>query len=241
LNAHHSKSLFYNKYTHKVAVAFFGLNYLRYSKFYKLDNLYRAETYQQYLKSPVNISWHSYSSDSERNAKDHRDLWKNRFHLFHWVQFLNKCKTINASHSIRIEDHKMSFFCSDEALFEEACRISKDTMTGLAFPKDDKHKQFLLENPDYEICESLPFNHYRFRMELRNHRIASEKMPGFIEWVREYKGDIRINTHYSAFGHQVGKFLYSTNKEMMLLLQMYLGDKLKKTTTFITEKEIDEK
>ena len=75
--------------------------------------------------------------------------------------------------------------------------------------------------------------------------LNSNDGESFGDWIKNYKGELKASDNLitgikRGYYFSDGKFLYSTNSEMMLLLQMYLGDAIRNIQEYITEDELDE-
>jgi len=244
LKTQHTSKLFFKKYKYKAVVTTPQTSFIRYASKKDIENLFSAESREQWtgITSPLSYGYGSFSVGTLHDYKDkqHKRVWDNRFNLYKLFNWLNE-NYDNKNHQIRNEGDKLALFTNDKATWESFCDAFKNQITELVWPKNEKHEAYLNKNPTHIICKNLPYNKYRYKINLRG-RVA--RQDGFKEWIQNYKGDIKASGNLldgikRGYYFSDGKFLYSTNSEMMLLLQMYLGDSIRSIQQYITEAELD--
>jgi len=228
LKVQHTKRLHWNKYLYKVTLYVPRVAWLRYNK-NLLSTLCNCETLLEWRqKNPLKpVVWLT----NDRQDDMERDLWENRFTLYKIAHFRNNCD----EHHVRLDDNKITYFTSNTEDYEQFCRLFKDFVIELQFPEEGK--EHLLEE-HVEYVEKFPHGKYKYKTYFKPY--WNSPREGFGEWIRQYP-DIKITKQVIKTierGYMPnGKFFYSTNTDMMLLLQLYLGTQLGKTVTYKLESE----
>jgi len=244
LKTHHTSKLFFKRFKYKAVVKTPQTSFIRYASKKDIENLFSAESREQWngITSPLSYGYGSFSVGTlhDYNDKQHKRVWNNRFTLYKLFNWINEHYD-NKNHQIRNEGDKLALFTNSKETWESFCGAFKNEINELVWPKNEKHEKYLDENPTHIICKSLPYNKYRYKINLRG-RVSRQE--GFEEWIQNYKGDVKASSNLldgikRGYYYSDGKFLYSTNSEMMLLLQMYLGDIIRSTQQYITEAELD--
>lgn len=235
----HTTKLFYKKYKYKAVVKTPRTSFIRYAKRSDIESLFNAERMEQWKGiGDLNYAYSSLSLGINDNRhKSHKEIWENRFTLYKLYNWIQK-HYVHEVHKIRNEGDKLGFFTNDKVVWENFCGTFKDHLHEMVWPKNKKQEDYFTNNPNNIICQRLPYDKYRFKINLRGRLV---RQTGFEEWVENYAGELKAskklieNSYYSD-----GRFLYSTDSEMLLLLQMYLGDSIRNTQQYITEAEINE-
>ena len=245
MKTQHTSKLFFKRYKYKAVVTTPQTSFIRYASRKDIESLFNAESRERWsgITSPLSYGYGHFSMGSLHDYKDkqHKRVWDNRFtlyKLFNWI----KENYNTEQHKIRNEGDKLAFFTNDKKLWENFCGTFKDQISEIVWPKNEQHEQYFNEHPNNIICKQLPYSKYRYKINLKGHVVKQE---GFGEWIQNYKGDLKASGNLidgikRGYYYSDGKFLYSTNSEMMLLLQMYLGDSIKTIQEYITEAELDE-
>ena len=90
---------------------------------------------------------------------------------------------------------------------------------------------------------STYYNKYRYKINIK---LRGKNATGFGDWIKNYQGEIKASEKLlqgiaRGYYYQDGKFVYSTDKDMMLLLTLYLGTYVQSVNEYITEAELDER
>jgi len=245
LKTQHTNKLFFKRFKYKAVVSTPQTSFIRYASRKDIDSLFNAESLEQWggVKDRISYGYSSFSLGTlhDWQSKSQRRIWDNRFtlyKLYNWIQ-----QHYNTEHhKIRNEGDRLAFFTNNKATWENFCGAFKNEIAELVWPKDEHHEDYFEKYPNNIICKRLPYDKYRYKINLRGHVVRQD---GFGEWIKNYKGDLKasgslIDGIKRGYYYSDGKFLYSTNSEMMLLLQMYLGDSIKNIQEYITEAELDE-
>lgn len=240
MEAKHTNKLFFSKYAYRFVIKSPHISCIRYPEQQQITALFNSETYEEYLTKAQykKRSWVTW----EDADMIQRGLWKSRFVINKILEFKEKYKNKNSDFIVRLESNTCGVYSNNKEMFEDGCAIFKNEICELTWPKSEQHLKFLLDNPMNEIVEVYPYNKYRYRINLRDKRLSTDQKENFRDWVQTY-GTLKITDDtlrkIKLGGYNLnGKFLYSTNKEMMLLLQLYLGDAIKSITEFKLEKDI---
>jgi len=245
LKTQHTSKLFYKRFKYKAVVQTPQTSFIRYATRKDIDALFSAEKLEEWqgVLGPLSYGYSDFSLGSLHDWKSdsRKRVWNNRFTLYKLFNWINEHYDTQQN-TIRNEGDKLAFFTNDKAKWEDFCGTFKNEITELVWPKNDYHSQFFDKNPTTIVCKNLPYNKYRFKINLRGRVIRQE---GFSEWIGNYNGDLKASGNLlkgikRGYYYSDGKFLYSTNSEMMLLLQMYLGDSIRSIQEYITEAELDE-
>jgi hypothetical protein len=240
LKAKHTNKLFFSKYAYRFVIKSPHISCIRYPEQKQITALFNSETYEEYLANAQyrKKMWRTWQ-DTDVITKG---LWKSRFVINKVFEFKEKYQNKHNDFTIRLESNTCGVYSNDKEMFENGCAIFKNEICELTWPKNERHLKFLLDNPTNEIVEAYPYNKYRYRVNLRDKRLTTDQKENFKDWIKTYS-NLKISDEtlrrIKLGGYNLnGKFLYSTNKEMMLLLQLYLGDAIKSITEFKLEKDI---
>jgi len=240
----HTSKLFFNKFKYKAVVKTPRTSYLRYASRSEIEKLFSAERLEEWsgISNP-NHSYHYANMNldlHEGRYKANKEVWENRFTLYKLYNWITT--NYNKDSKIRNEGNKLAFYTNDESLWLDLTNTFKNEINEIVWPKNEAHSKFFDENPTTIICKKLPYDKYRYKINLRGKVVHQ---AGFSEWISNYNGELKAsgnltNSIRRGYLYSDGKFLYSTNSEMMLLLQMYLGDTIRNIQEYITEAELDE-
>ena len=243
MKACHTNKLFYRKYKFKAVAKVPGCSFIRYANRDDIDRLFNSESIQEWGGTKYNLTYH-YTFENE-DLKDWRTnrtkaVWNNRFNLYKLYNWLNENYADHCK--VRNEGDKLGFFTSDKETYESFLSTFKDSIIELRWPKNKTHEEFLTNNPDAIVCSKLPYDKYRYKINIK---LRGKNANGFGEWINNYKGEIKASEKLlqgikKGYYYQDGKFVYSTDKDMMLLLTLYLGTYVQSVNEYITEAELDE-
>ena len=240
MKTNHTTKLFFKKFKYKAVVTTPATGFIRYASRKDIDSLFNAERLEEWpgVLGPLSYDYSNFTIGSVHDHKSQRrkQIWDNRFTLYKLFNWISKNYETN-THKIRNEGDKLAFFTNDKTLWEDFYRCFKKEITELVWPKNDTHSNYLDENPNTVICKELPYGKYRYKINLRRH---TSKISNFNEWIENYKGDLKASGNLQKGYWYDGKFLYSTNNEIMLLLTLYLGDAIRDVQQFKLEAEINE-
>jgi len=245
LKMQHTSKLFFKKYKYKAVVTTPQTSFIRYASRKDIERLFNAESQEQWsgITSPLSYGYSKFSlgSLSDYKQKQHKRVWDNRFTLYKLFNWINE-NYDTKHHKIRNEGDKLAFFTNDKDLWENFCGTFKNQISEIIWPKNDRHERYFDENPNNIICQRLPYDKYRYKINLKGNVV---KQQGFGDWIKNYKGELKASSSLidgikRGYYYSDGKFLYSTNSEMMLLLQLYLGEAIRNIQEYITEAELDE-
>ena len=236
MNAQHTSKLFYGKYLYKIGFISPRIALMRYPDNPLLLSLLESESYKEFV-AKVGMSRASWW------RADNSVIWKNRFNFFRMHSSRQKLVNNGVDHIIRFDSNTATFFLNDKSMWEHLVKIFQKDLCAIQWPKNTAHEQWLMNNPSGEIVSEYPHGKYKYKFNLRNKALAKNISENFADWIGQYK-DMRISKsaqrRIKSGGYQLnGKFLYSTNTENMLLLQMYLGDAVKDITEFKLERDLN--
>lgn len=236
MKAQHTNKLFFNKYLYKATVYCPRIAFIRYPKDKVFSALTKSENFNEFLAKGGNTLKNRWDQTRPK------DMWENRFTIYKIMQMREKLYSQNTEFTMRLETSHCGFYLNDKDLFDDICKQFKDIVVDISWPTDEKHGTYLLNNPTHEIVNNYPHGKYRYRINLRNKFLSSDVRQGFKDWIKNYPDleitDITLNSIKNGGYDLNGKFLYSTNKDIMLLLQMYLSDAVKSITEFKLRKEL---
>ena len=239
MNANHTHKLFFGKYAYRVTIRCPHISGIRYPDSEHIANLFKVESYKEYVQS---MKYRPSAIVADIENRKMRRTWESRFLIYKVLTYKEKIANSGVKFTMRLESDTCGFYFNNEEVFNDMCRVFKDSLYDISWPKDSIHLNYLLSNPTNEIVNNYPHNKYQYRINLRNVIVPKAMREGFKDWVENYSdlkiSETAIKSIESGGFNLNGKFLYSTNKEMMLLLQMYLGDAIKSITEFKLEKEI---
>ena len=245
LKTQHTNKLFFKRFKYKAVVQTPQTSFIRYATRKDIDALFSAEKLEQWqgVQGPLSYGYSNFTIGSihDYKSQSRKRVWNNRFTLYKLFNWITTNYNTN-DHKIRNEGDKLAFFTNDKKLWEDFCGTFKNEISELVWPKNEQHEQYFNEHPNNIICKQLPYNKYRFKINLCGEVVRNE---GFGDWIKNYKGELKASDNLikgikRGYYYSDGKFLYSTNSEMMLLLQMYLGDTIRNIQEYITEEELDE-
>ena len=242
MKANHTHKLFFRKYAYKATIRCPRVAVIRYPDHQNLTFLSKAETFGEYCNLLRKTKQGFLLTTWDNETQHTKRLWEARFLIFKILSMKEKLLNQGVSFTLRLESDTCGFYTNDAQSWNEVCRMFKDNIIDICWPKDNKHLNYLLTNPTNEIVKDYPYQKYQYRINLRSVMLPNSLRENFREWVNSYNdvkiSDITINTVEKGGYTLNGKFLYSTNKKMMLLLQMYLGNAIKDITEFKLEKEL---
>lgn len=242
LKTQHTSKLFYKRFKYKAVVRTPQTSFIRYATRKDIEHLFNSEKIEQWRGPAIHQSLSPYiSTTNDWKVDSRRKTWDNRFTLYKlytWIQ----THYDNQKHTIRNEGDKLALFTNDKLIWENFCGAFKNHINELVWPKNEFHDQYLTHNPNNIICKKLPYDKFRYKINIRG---KVESQDGFADWIKNYNGDLKASEKLltgirRGYYYSDNKFLYSTNSEMMLLLQMFLGNSIKDIQEYITEAELDE-
>ena len=245
MKTRHTTRLFFKRFKYKAVVQTPATSFIRYASKKDIENLFKAERLEEWqgLQNALTYGYGHFSLSSlhDWKSKQHKRIWENRFTLYKLFNWIN-ANYDTQNHKIRNEGDRLAFFTNDKKLWESFCGTFKDELSELVWPKSDIHSKYFNDNPNSVICKNLPYDKYRYKINLRGQVVRQE---GFKEWIENYNGELKASGNLlkgieRGYYYSDGKFLYSTDSEMMLLLQMYLGNTIRNIEQYITEAELDE-
>jgi len=244
LYAQHTNKLFWSRYLYKFTVRLPQISFLRYGKNKVFESLFKCETYEQWQSVQLkDVYRYRYMLNPDAAGKERLELWNKRFQLFKFVNFINKHKINGVDLRVRYESDTASVCTNNKDLFDEGVALLTGDVIELFWPKSDKHSEFLVNNPHYEIVEKYPYNKFMYKVELKGYqRIDRAIIHNIDQWFKNYSSlqitkDALEQLKEGFMAN--GKFIYSTNEKDMLLLQMLLGNLIKRIVTYKLESEIE--
>ena len=246
MKASHTRKLFYKKFLYKAAIRTNETGFIRYAHRTDIERLFSSERYedwggriQEWRDPYAGYTWRNASYKDQRNKR----IWQNRFTLYALYNWVNQNKAeFPGDLNIRNEGDKFAIFTSHKEVWDDFTKTFNQYVCELVWPKNDEHKQYLLNNPSNVICNDLPFGKYRYKVNLKN-RIESS-IQGFDEWVKNYGGEIHVGESLQRSINQGRVYLencgfYINDSSLITLIQMYLGNNVRDVTEYITDDELD--
>lgn len=236
MKINHTSKLFFRKFLYKIELHIPSVCMLRYGNGDIMRTLFESETFEQFNRKVDRLPFFN------RKYNNVKTYWENRFRYHKLVKMRQELVDWEMDHQFRFESSKVGIYVNDHNQFERICRIFHDDVIGLSWPKNQNAVRYLRENPTNEIVDSLPHNKFRYKINLRNGKVPTQVKENFSDWIKQYP-DMQITDIMAQKirkgGYSLnGKFIYSTNTENMLLLQMFLGDLIKDVTEYKLTKEI---
>lgn len=245
MKTQHTTKLFFKCFKYKAVVTTPQTSFIRYASRRDIESLFQAESLEQWYRPFDRLSYGystlSLDSLNDYRSKTRKSVWANRFTLYKLFIWINN-NYLPKESKIRNEGDKLAFFTNNKEIWLNFCAEFKNEITELVWPKDEIQDQYFDEYPNNIICKQLPYGKYRYKINLKG---TVTKNEGFADWIKNYNGEIKASDNLltgikRGYYYSDGKFLYSTNSEMMLLLQMYLGDTIQNVQQYITEDELYE-
>jgi len=237
LQVNHTSKLFFKKFLYKVELNVPSICFLRYYNGNDIMNaILSSETFDQFNRKVDRLKYFN------RKYQNVKTYWENRFAYHRFVKLRQSLIDWEDEHQFRFESNKVGIYVNDNNLFERICREFHNEVCSLVWPANRNVIRYLRENPTNEVVDTLPHNKYRYKVNLRNGKVTTQIKDNFADWIRQY-GDMHVTDimlqKMRKGGYSLnGKFIYSTNKESMLLLQMFLGDLIKDVTEYKLTKEL---
>ena len=238
----HTKKLLYGKYLYKASLFVPGVSWLRYSKEKNIDSLCTCESYEEFIAKNVPAYGTSFwpSSDNGLVIRN-RKIWNSRFLLYKIATMIQDIK-VKHDITIRLQDDTIGFYLNSKDVWENICRRFKDNVSELSWPEDTN--VFSLTN-GIELVKRYPHNKFKYKINLKSGIVSNDVKQNFQSWIEQYPefkvSDKTLESLKRVYLDGNGKFLYSTNLKNVLLLQMFLGELIGKTTTYKLESKANGK
>lgn len=245
MKASYTRKLFYKKFPYKASIVTPETGFIRYAHRKDIERLFSADKFEEWSGARLGYSdpYASYVRSFDLQNRRNSNIWKNRFKLYNLYVWVNDAQEEYKDElAIRNEGSKFSIFTSDKDLWDNFVKTFSDDVREIVWPKNDAHKQYLLENPNTVICKELPFGSYRYKINLKSR--LQDSLRGISEWINNYDGDLKVAESLlkdleQGYGYLENRGFYATDSSMLTLIQMYLGGNVKDVTKYITDDELD--
>lgn len=215
MKVHKTNRLFYKKYPYKVECSVKGAVYVKRLGYLGLLEVINDEKpgYYNIVRFPVK----------------HKDA------LLDFAQVVEPI--IKEGHQIRAETNTLSFYLEDRATYESVHSRLNQWVKSITEPDSEQDLEILFSKNHITVCNKLPHGKYGFKVMLANH-MNNEQRRKVTEWIENFGDSIRFPSKTELWMRGniswcFDPYLYVESSKQLMMLHLYLGDKIKRTYEFV--------
>ena len=147
---------------------------------------------------------------------------------------------------LRFEYNQVSIFCNDKDLFKDLETMFTDWTNCVWEPETKEEETFLVTSGKRKcLCKKYPKGLYRYKAYFNKKDMDLDKRNSFYEWIMKYDANIMTvanKTKAWLLGKEFfieSPFLYVSDKKMLSMVCMRLGNGVKLIEEFILESDIN--
>ena len=211
-----TEKLFFNKYTHKLAVHTPLAGYFRSKKFKETQLLINelSEKFDMLKVSRIKVNKFRGDSISVRE-------------LFTAQRLLDVLRASNEDYHLRVESDHLGIYTSSSEFLDSIFKIKDIQLVELSRPEDEQSAKLLLEGHNLIIKKSYE---YKYKVAVKALYNDGE---AFVKWASTMNN---IKTS-SSRSYKWGGNFYVKDDKTLTVCRLYLGDKIIKINEFVTKDE----
>lgn len=215
MKVHRTNKLFYRKFPYKIELACKGAEYVKRFSHDEIGKLCSEKSPPSYFRF----------RDFTQKQKDAL------------VTFSEKVSPLlNKGYQIRVEMNTVNFYLEDRSEYDSLLTHLSGLIKSVTEPASDEDLEKLFSKNHIVVCDQLPHRKYAYKVMLTGN-FPIEQREKLASWMENYGESFRIPRKTRHWLHGVGycydPFMYVESSKQLMMLHIYLGDKIRKTYEFV--------